>query len=86
MPDELPEPKTPTQQCEPEYVVTVAGEILDDDTVNGEFTQSLLFANIFELTQYESVDTFRKYDTTRRDEAAKLLANFSINALCRSVT
>jgi hypothetical protein len=59
--------------------------ILDSKTVitTQEFKKALIFLYSYEMTMFQSIDSFAPYRTLSRQEAAKILSNFAMNVLCR---
>ena len=48
-----------------------------------EFKKALSFLRSYEMTMFDSVDSFAPYRNLSREEAAKIFSNFAINVLCR---
>ena len=48
-----------------------------------EFKKALSFLRSYEMTMFDSVDSFDPYRNLSREEAAKIFSNFAINVLCR---
>jgi Lamin Tail Domain/Domain of unknown function (DUF5011)/Divergent InlB B-repeat domain/Bacterial Ig domain/S-layer homology domain len=67
------------------YTARTGTNIIDSlsITTDPEFKPSLAFLYAYELTKFNSVDTFWPYTNLTREQAAKLFSNFAINVLCR---
>ena len=59
--------------------------IKDSETLvtSEEFKKALSFLRSYEMTMFDSVDSFAPYRNLSREEAAKIFSNFAINVLCR---
>ena len=48
-----------------------------------EFKKALSFLRSYEMTMFDSVDSFAPYRNLSREEAAKIFSNFAMHVLCR---
>ena len=59
--------------------------IKDSETLvtSEEFKKALSFLRTYEMTMFDSVDSFAPYRNLSREEAAKIFSNFAMHVLCR---
>ena len=59
--------------------------IKDSETLvtSEEFKKALSFLRSYEMTMFDSVDSFAPYRNLSREEAAKIFSNFAMHVLCR---
>lgn len=51
--------------------------------VHKDFTAALRFLVSYKLTQYNTIDAYRPFDSLTREEASKLFTQYARNVLCR---